>query len=200
MFARVLLALMLSLSAVAFAAAEPAISKVGNIVFTPTSTLVIELGGTSPGSEHDQIEATGVIVLNGTLQVVLINGFTPIAGQWFDLFEFSPGNLVGTFTSINTPVLSGLTWNRSQLYTTGVLSLSANLPGDFNLDGTVDAADYVAWRKGVGIALTPANYNLWRTHFGQSNASGSSAPVPEPIAIPSLPMLALFLVKMIRCR
>ena len=28
------------------------------------------------------------------------------------------------------------------------------LPGDFNRDGIVDAADYVVWRKGVGIAAT----------------------------------------------
>ena len=26
------------------------------------------------------------------------------------------------------------------------------IPGDFNHDGTVDAADYVVWRKGVGVA------------------------------------------------
>ena len=38
------------------------------------------------------------------------------------------------------------------------------IPGDFNFDGFVDAADYVTWRKTDG---TPAGYNVWRTHFGQ---------------------------------
>jgi hypothetical protein len=48
---------------------------------------------------------------------------------------------------------------------------------------TVDAADYVVWRKGVGVASTPENYNLWRTTFGRtSGGSGSAASdaVPEP--------------------
>jgi probable HAF family extracellular repeat protein len=56
------------------------------------------------------------------------------------------------------------------------------IPGDFNFDGTVDAADYVVWRKGVGVEPTQENYNLWRTHFGQTAGSGSLADVtvPEP--------------------
>ena len=67
------------------------------------------------------------------------------------------------------------------------------LPGDFNADGTVDAADYVTWRKGVGIAPTPENYNLWRGNFGASLGLGSgaadpllrvpAATVPEPASL-----------------
>ena len=55
------------------------------------------------------------------------------------------------------------------------------IPGDFNLDGTVDAADYVVWRKTDG---TQAGYIEWRTHFGQPAISGAgaraNAAVPEP--------------------
>jgi hypothetical protein len=187
---RAMLAWILVLSSATAATAEPAISKVGNIIFTPTSTLLMELGGTSPGSQHDQIQASGVIGFNGTLQVTLINGFSPSTGQWFDLFDFQPENQVGTFTSINVPTLSGLAWNISQLYTTGILSVAEIIPGDFNLDGAVDAADYVVWRKGAGVATTTPNYNLWRANFGRTNggggsaapdsAGGFSAAVPEP--------------------
>jgi len=62
----------------------------------------------------------------------------------------------------------------------------AQVPGDYNNDGTVNAADYVVWRKGLGTTYTPANYNVWRAHFGQTAGSGSgatgsaSAAVPEP--------------------
>ena len=52
-------------------------------------------------------------------------------------------------------------------------------PGDFNLDGAVDAADYVVWRKTDG---TPAGYNIWRMHFGQTAGSGSSLPSAEPLS------------------
>ena len=58
------------------------------------------------------------------------------------------------------------------------------LPGDFNHDGTVDAADYVVWRKNLASHRHKSDYNIWRTHFGEPTGSGSgasaNATVPEP--------------------
>jgi uncharacterized membrane protein len=75
-----------------------------------------------------------------------------------------------------------------------VPEFSAGLPGDFNNDGAVDAADYVVWRKGVGVVPTPANYNLWRAHFGETLGNGSGATanvtVPEPATLVMLVMAA----------
>jgi hypothetical protein len=64
------------------------------------------------------------------------------------------------------------------------------LPGDFNGDAAVDAADYIVWRNGLGTTYTPDDYNTWRENFGQQ-AGGSilaqlnalSANIPEPGAI-----------------
>jgi hypothetical protein len=61
-----------------------------------------------------------------------------------------------------------------------------SLPGDFNHDGTVDAADYVVWRKSAGSA---AEFAQWRGNFGATGGGGASvagdtesapASVPEP--------------------
>src|SRR3954451_12200251 len=65
-------------------------------------------------------------------------------------------------------------------------ALTAVLAGDYNNDGKVDSADYVAWRKNPGGF--PANaYATWRSNFGQTAVSGSganaSAAVPEPATI-----------------
>jgi hypothetical protein len=64
--------------------------------------------------------------------------------------------------------------------------------GDYNGDGTVDAADYVVWRKGLGTAFTQTDYNVWRGHFGQTASSGASsnanAAVPEPATLATLIM------------
>lgn len=61
------------------------------------------------------------------------------------------------------------------------LKLHLSIPGDFNLDGVVEAADYVLWRKNGGSLSQLA---IWRTHFGQTAGSGSSSSVnaaaPEP--------------------
>jgi len=86
-----------------------------------------------------------------------------------------------------------LTWDTSQLYVTGVLTLiGPPLEGDFNADAIVDAADYVVWRKGLGTFYTQSDYNVWRTHFGQTAGSGASAntAVPEPATLVMLILAA----------
>ena len=61
------------------------------------------------------------------------------------------------------------------------LGIQAEPNGDFNGDGTVDAADYVVWRKTIG---TPADYDLWKMTFGEIVGGGlsSGTAVPEPAA------------------
>jgi hypothetical protein len=76
-----------------------------------------------------------------------------------------------------------------------VLSVVSALPGDYNGNGTVDAADYTVWRNtlgDVGINLAAdgngnglvddGDYDFWKSHFGETAGSGSSgaASVPEP--------------------
>lgn len=69
-----------------------------------------------------------------------------------------------------------------------ILALSPNqgLPGDYNLNGVVDAADYVVWRNGLGTTYTQNDYVVWRSHFGQTAGSGAvsnATPVPEPTSV-----------------
>ena len=58
-------------------------------------------------------------------------------------------------------------------------------PGDYNRDGTVDAADYVVWRHGLGTTYTQADYDVWRANFGQTIGSGGALPSAEPL--PAIP-------------
>lgn len=77
---------------------------------------------------------------------------------------------------------------------------AVQLPGDYNGDGSVDAADYTVWRDNVdgdGSALlnrNPANsgpidetdFAYWKANFGQSLPTGSGAVtsgVPEPTTL-----------------
>ncbi len=57
----------------------------------------------------------------------------------------------------------------------------ASVTGDYNRDGTVDAADYVVWRK---TDVSQVGYDTWRGRFGESAGSGSgvsvNATIPEP--------------------
>lgn len=161
----------------------------GDLVLGSSATLHIELGGTAAGTQFDQLHVAGRLALDGKLEVSLINGFTPGEGSSFDILDW--GSLTGTFSSIQLPALSGsLQWNTSQLYTTRTLSVI--LPGDFNADGKVDAADYVVWRKTGGAQHA---YNVWRAHFGQTAASGVALPSAEslPAVVPE-PASAILLL------
>jgi T5SS/PEP-CTERM-associated repeat protein len=154
----------------------------------------IQLGGTDRATQFDSVQATGAVHLGGEMDITLFAGFIPTAGNSFDVLDGS--TMDGAFSILNLPTLpAGLMWNASQLTKTGVLSVQ--IVGDYNGDGTVNAADYVLWRKtlahsGSGLPadgngnnlVDNGDYNVWRAHFGQLAGSGTgavaNADVPEP--------------------
>jgi hypothetical protein len=121
------------------------VSFSGNVTLNSTANLKMELGGTTVGTQYDKVAVGQQLSLAGTLQVVLINGFSPALGNSFDILDWNSRS--GTFSSLQLPALSGsLIWNTSQLYSTGAISvIDGNfLPGDVNRDGLVDVADISA--------------------------------------------------------
>lgn len=71
-----------------------------------------------------------------------------------------------------------------------------DVPGDYNGNGVVDAADYVLWRKGGPLLnqiddpaqVNAQDYTQWRARFSSTLAAAgggsiANAPVPEPSAI-----------------
>jgi hypothetical protein len=109
--------------------------------FDPTSRLKIEIGGLSPGSQFDQVHVTGQLALDGTLNVSLINSFSPAIGNSFHILDWT--TLTGTFSTFELQPLTGKAWDTSQLYTSGTLFVLPNR-GDINRDTHVDIADVSA--------------------------------------------------------
>jgi hypothetical protein len=161
----------------------------------------LELGGAAP-STNGKLAAAANLSLEH-LQVTLAGGFTPAAGQSFDILDW--GSISAPFGSVSLPSLvNGLSWNTSLLYTTGVISVSSPVLGDYNQNGIVDAADYTVWRDTVGSTadlrangdntgasagkIDSADYAVWKSQFGAHSGSGAGstgifyATVPEPTA------------------
>jgi hypothetical protein len=109
-------------------------------------------------------------------------------------------------TGIWGPTGSGAAHETSLITGTGrlnVLGVTVGVPGDFNNNGVVDAADYVLWRNGGPLqnevsdsgVVTDQDYADWRARFGNASGSGSSfgaAAVPEPTTFLLLMLIAPF--------
>jgi hypothetical protein len=113
-------------------------------------------------------------------------------GELFDLGQlFDPGgeqDLLFQFT------LEGEALTRDGVVRFAALTVPVDLAGDYNDDGIVNAADYVAWRNAFGQTVnlpndeTPgtvdeADYAVWRENFGSELGEGNVAAVPEPTAM-----------------
>jgi hypothetical protein len=81
------------------------------------------------------------------------------------------------------------------------LSVTFTLPaqpsGDYNVNGVVDAADYVVWRNSLGQPISPAgtgadgnsnnsvdpgDLTYWQARFGSPVGSGANS-IPEPASL-----------------
>lgn len=99
----------------------------GNLAFESTAITLLEIGGLERGVAYDAIDVTGDLVFDGTLTVTLINDFTPMFGDSFQLFEAS--SFGGTFAQLNLPDLDPtLRWNTDHLHDTGILSVVGAIP------------------------------------------------------------------------
>jgi len=103
---------------------SPGLMTVGSGT-TLNGTLNLEIGGTTRGTEYDAIDVTGdgVITLGGILNITLIDGYTPTLGDEYGFFNAQ--TIIGSSASVNLPTLTDIYWDTSQLYTDGILGLTA---------------------------------------------------------------------------
>jgi hypothetical protein len=96
-------------------------------------------------------------------------------------------------------------YNRQQIYK--LVERTPKESGDYNNDGTVNAADYTVWRNTVGLTgpdlaadgngnntIEIGDYQLWKTNYGWViPGSASAAAIPEPttclLAMAAIPLL-----------
>jgi uncharacterized repeat protein (TIGR01451 family) len=66
-----------------------ALTIIGNYTQTGSGTLQIELAGTTPTSQYDQLLVSGTATLDGTLDVTLIGFYIPSGGDTYDVLTFA---------------------------------------------------------------------------------------------------------------
>ncbi len=177
----------------------------GNYTQYSAGTLLLYADLLAPELPVAKLDVGGDVMLDGTLEMALA-GMGQFRGtRSFDVLDWG-GTINGAFaTPLQLPTFGGaFTWDTSQLYTDGMLTIIGPPEPDFNGDGTVNAADYTVWRNGLGTTYTQNDYEVWKAHFGETAGSGSSSPseaseslvaVPEPASWPLAVAALLALVE-----
>jgi hypothetical protein len=157
--------------------------------------LEIELAS---ATSFDTVTATAAAHLAGNLSVRLATGFVPRKDAEFQVVT---GQTVsGSFSNLdaNSRVLvEGTSASILVTVSSSHVTLSSfltNLPGDYDNNGIVDAADYVVWRKSeasnapldneaASIGVTDhMDFEIWRSNLGATMSQGgyAASAVPEP--------------------
>jgi T5SS/PEP-CTERM-associated repeat protein len=168
-----------------------------DLTMTGSSVLLADLAGSGADTGFGEIEVVGNATLNSSLNVTLASGFTPEEGDTFPILAAS--SITGALSLGDVADLpSGLKWSLEHETNRVLLSVVPGLAGDYNGDGSVDAGDYIVWRKlfgqqGSGLPadgnsngeVDGGDYDFWRQRLGDTLSSGGGsvagdAAVPEP--------------------
>ncbi len=161
-----------------------------------SATLAIDLAGddnSSPNApEYDQLVVTQDVYLDGTLEVLLAEGYTPDAGTSFQIIQ--AGAISGAFATVVLPDLgNGTYWDLSDLDRDGRLRVTSELRGDLNGDGFIGIADLDILLAHWGQASATGDVNgdglvadedlhIVRTNWGLGTDPGSVVPEPGTLA------------------
>jgi hypothetical protein len=150
------------------AAASPGILQVGGNLTTQTaSNLAVEIGGTTAGTNFDQLVVGGNASFSGNLAVKLINGFSPAPLQQFDIVTYATHS--GSLTA-NGAISAGGNLVFAPIYQADRLTLISTIPGDVTTDGKVSFADLVVIAQNYG-----SSHATWSTGDLSNDGSVSFA-------------------------
>jgi hypothetical protein len=110
--------------------------------------------------------------------------------HWLTLDTATPGMKTGQLTILSDG--QGVAGGLAEIPI--AFNVVAGLPGDYNANGIVDAADFVVWRDNLDQSatlpndnshgmVTQADYDMWRANFGSSSGANVAHVVPEPAMV-----------------
>jgi fibronectin-binding autotransporter adhesin len=125
-------------------------------------------GAVTPGSQYGVIDATGAVSLAGALDLTTLNGFSLAANQSYDLMNFTPGTLTGTFGTLEYRNIAASGSGTSLLNLGNQLALSLqydNSTGQVLLDvvSAQPPPTYDNWTGASDTWSSPVNWSTGQT-------------------------------------
>ena len=139
----------------------------GDFTEGSSAEVVIEIGGTDPGSQYDRLDVTGALTADGNIEVGLLPPYHPVGGEQFQVVTFD--SLIGGFDSILLPPLQHLlTWN--------VVPTAQAIRLDVGCQGTQLGIDIIADNNPVSIG---DDATFFLTVANLSSTAGTSVVVTD---------------------
>jgi pectate lyase len=139
------------------------LSVVGGLTID-SGLLEMQIGGATAATgfqnaaAHDALDVTGSASLAGTLAVALIEGHAPAAGATYRLLEAQ--SLAGQFDQVLGHQVSDDLW-LAVTYEPDAVWVTATVPGDANVDGSVDFVDLLSlaqWYDSTGSSWAQGDF------------------------------------------
>ncbi len=126
----------------------------GSLSLGSTGFIEFEIGGLARGTQYDAIDLGGMFSSEGSIRLLLINGFMPSLGDSFNLLDWGAAGSI-SFLSFETAALTeGLYWDTSLFASTGVVFIT-NIapaipePSTYAALAGLAALGLAAWRRKI---------------------------------------------------
>jgi hypothetical protein len=154
------------------------IAMSGNYTQGTNGVLTLEIGGTTPVTQYDQLQVNGTATLGGTLNLTLINGYHPAGGETFQFIL--AGSLTGTFSTVNTIGFTGTINYSSSGITVTVVTPTPTPSPTSTATATIAPSATPTATPSATATIAPS-----ATPTGTPSATATIAPSVTPTGTPS---------------
>ena len=162
-----------------------------NYTETNSANINIQLGGSTAGTNFDQVDINGNATFDGTLNVSLLNNFTPTLGSTFDVLTYdslnSSSNLDFTGLSINSTLQFLPQWFNNKLTLQVVeksptnLAIAATNANQTEGNTGTQAFTFIVTRSGDITLASSASFAVTGSGTNPANAADFGGTLPTGI-------------------